>query len=89
LEGLPAYTEKAQRVSFDLIENCRIHIQPIIGSTPLPKQTNWVPAPVKESASREYHLQIRVLPNAPPLLKLETVEAARQRIRGAGREFQE
>lgn len=89
LEELPGYTEKAMLLDLALTRNCKVSLVPVIGSRQLPRQTNWIPDPVRPTASREYHLQIRVLPNAPPLLKLEPVEVARQRIESAGRSFSE
>lgn len=89
LDELPAYTEKALYFEIDLTRNCRVNLIPVIGSTTLPQQSNWIPSPPLPSPDRRYHLQIRVFPNAPPILKLEPVDMALQRIHAAGRIVQE
>jgi len=89
LEGLPAYSEQALRVDLDLMRSCTVSVRPVIGQTPLPKQSAPLASPNATSPDRRYHLRIQVFPNAPPSLRLEPADRAHQRLKEAGRALAE
>lgn len=85
LEGLGAYSEKVMPFDLALTQNCKVTLTSVVGKQTLPRQSNWIKGPKSVSPSREYHLRIQVFPTTPPILRLEPIEKARQRLKDAGR----
>lgn len=85
LEGLPAYSEKAQSFDGAVKRNCKVTVSSVIGSKTNATQTSWLPSEKERSVPTDLHLRITVYPHSPPQLILEPVAIAERRLKSAGR----